>query len=540
MTTLEFKGKQFVYAHHLTIPYRPLVPDMRKSVGSGEEDDNLIIHGDNLNALKALLPRYAGRVNLIYIDPPYNTGNEGWIYNDNVNSPLMQEWLKQNSPVDGEDLERHDKWLCMMWPRMHLLKQLLAEDGVIFISINDIEEHHLRMLLDEIFGEGNFYSRIAWESRTKPTNMGSARFNIQSNTESILVYGNKPMTDHKGFNLYPAKEKKYPFVDNRGEYRKEEFQQRRNLGGLKRDRMVYSISDISPREGYRWQVSKAKYEQLENELKLIIEGKRVYQKIYSFEEDVSAYEPFWGFISKDFGTSESGKSQLNEILGVNHGLETVKPSDLIRKLVFHTTSNDDIILDSFAGSGTTAQAVLEQNELDGGNRKFILVECEAYADEITAERIRHVIRGVPEAKDEDLRRGVNASFTYCTLGEPINLERMLTGEDLPSYSALGSYLLNAATGISTGDSNIEALNNDGLFFTHGDTDFYLLYEPDLDWLRNDDGFLTEERAKRISRANDERNRSAVVFGTGKYMGQRDITPLGITFCLLPYEIRISS
>ena len=168
MPTLDFKGKQHIYAHHLTVPYRPLVPDAARSLNSAETDDNLIIHGDNLHALKALLPRYAGKVKCIYIDPPYNTGNEGWVYNDNVNSPLMKEWVKQNSPVDGEDLERHDKWLCMMWPRLHLLKELLSDDGVIFVSIDDNEQHHLRMMMDEIFGEGNFHCQFIWQSKVTP------------------------------------------------------------------------------------------------------------------------------------------------------------------------------------------------------------------------------------------------------------------------------------------------------------------------------------------------------------------------------------
>ena len=175
MPILDFKGKQHIYAHHLTVSYRPLIPDFDRSVGrepesaageaaasdNGSPDGNLIIHGDNLHALKALLPRYAGRVKCVYIDPPYNTGNEKWVYNDNVNSPLMQEWFRVQKPVDGEDLERHDKWLCMMWPRLHLLKELLAEDGVVFVSIDDNEQHHLRMMMDEVFGEQNFRNIIA-------------------------------------------------------------------------------------------------------------------------------------------------------------------------------------------------------------------------------------------------------------------------------------------------------------------------------------------------------------------------------------------
>ena len=169
MPTLDFKGKSLVYAHHLSIPARTLEPDAKKSLPpKGQKrslDDNLIVHGDNLHALKALMPRYAGKIKCIYIDPPYNTGNERWLYNDNVNSPMMQEWLKDKSPVDGEDLERHDKWLCMMWPRLNLLRELLAENGAIFVSIDDNEAHHLRQIMDEIFGEENFVANIVWQKR---------------------------------------------------------------------------------------------------------------------------------------------------------------------------------------------------------------------------------------------------------------------------------------------------------------------------------------------------------------------------------------
>ena len=187
MPTLDFKGKQHIYAHHLTVPYRPLVPDADKSCDPSDEDDNLIIHGDNLHALKALLPRYAGRVQCIYIDPPYNTGNEGWIYNDKVNSPLMKAWLKENSPVDNEDLERHDKWLCMMWPRLHLLKELLTEDGVIFVSIDDNEQHHLRLMMDEIFGEANFLAEFVWKKRT---GANDSKDNVSIDHDYVISYTN--------------------------------------------------------------------------------------------------------------------------------------------------------------------------------------------------------------------------------------------------------------------------------------------------------------------------------------------------------------
>ena len=533
MPTLEFKGKQHIYAHHLTVPYRPLESDESRSCNPTNTEDNLIIHGDNLHALKALLPRYANRVKCIYIDPPYNTGNEGWVYNDNVNSPLMKQWFTENAPIDIEDLERHDKWLCMMWPRLHLLKELLAEDGVIFISIDDNEQHHLRMLMDEIFDEKNSFARIAWESRTKPTNMGGARFNIQTNTELIIIYGKKSMTDHPGFRLHPTTEKTYPDKDEHGKYRLEEFQQRRNIGSLRRDTMLYEINGIKPKEGYRWQIAPDRYRKLQESGLIVIEGKRVYEKIYQSEEDSFAYEPFWGFISKEFGTSESGKSELNEILGIDHGLETVKPTDLIKKLIFHSTTENDIILDSFAGSGTTAQAVLALNKEDGGNRKFILIECEEYADTITAERVRRVINGVPDARDAALREGLDGSFAYCTLGKPIEIEAMLTGEALSSYSALAANLLYTTSGVSVGADTLEAQNDEGLFHSDDENDYYLFYKPDLEWLRSNAAILNLERAERIQDASRETGRKAIVYAAGNYIGQRELTRMGIIFCQLP-------
>ena len=188
MPTLDFKGKQFIYGHHLTVPVRTLKINKDRSLTDDNDpslNDNLIIHGDNLHALKALLPKYAGRIKCIYIDPPYNTGSQAWVYNDRVNSPLMQAWFAQNSPVDGEDLERHDKWLCMMWPRLHLLRELLSDDGVIFVSIDHHEQHHLRMMMDEIFGAETFIVCLA-----AVLNLKGSRDNRGFTTthESVLVY----------------------------------------------------------------------------------------------------------------------------------------------------------------------------------------------------------------------------------------------------------------------------------------------------------------------------------------------------------------
>ena len=164
MPTLNWIGKDAVVKHHKDVPYRLLEPVPELSCGD-PASGNLIVQGDNLHALKALLPRYAGQVKCIYIDPPYNTGNEGWAYNDNVNSPEIRKWLGEVVGKEGETLDRHDRWLCMMYPRLVLLRQFLREDGAIFVSIDDNEVAQLRLLMDEIFGAGNFVANLVWQKK---------------------------------------------------------------------------------------------------------------------------------------------------------------------------------------------------------------------------------------------------------------------------------------------------------------------------------------------------------------------------------------
>jgi len=208
-----------------------------------------------------------------------------------------------------------------------------------------------------------------------------------------------------------------------------------------------------------------------------------------------------------------------------------KPTRLLRDIIKISTKPNDIILDSFAGSGTTAHAVLTLNKEDGGNRKFILVECEDYADTITAERVRRVINGVPGARDKALQKELGGSFTYCTLGNPIDVEGMLTGESLPAYAQLAAYLLHTAVGLSA-SSGLDPQNNDGLFYRNSDTDYYLLYRPEIHWLRSNEAVLNEQQARRIHAIG----RKARVFATDKFMSQRFLTDLGITFCQIPYEL----
>ena len=540
MPTLDFKGKQHIYAHHLGVAYRPLVPDEARSLNPAGIYDNLIIHGDNLNALKALLPRYAGRVKCIYIDPPYNTGNEGWVYNDKVNSPLMRAWLTENGPVDGEDLERHDKWLCMMWPRLHLLRELLADDGVIFVSIDDHEQHHLRMMMDEIFGEDCFLAEFIWKSRQNRDNRNVTGASIDH--EYVLCYGTSIRGEERNTDLYSN-----PDDDLRGDWASS------NMVGLAteeaRPNLHFDLIDPETGINYGCPPRGWRYDQ-QRMLELISEGRIIWPqnpqgrpRVKVFLKELrNAFTGFSSIVGDEIFT-RSGTREIEEIFS-SRVIEFPKPSELIRQLILQGCPNEGVVLDSFAGSGTTAHAVLALNKEDGGNRKFILVECEDYADSITAERVRRVSRGIPDARDESLRDGLGGSFTYCTLGDPIDEEGLLTGDALPEYSALAAYLLHTATGFSAGASTggfqtralLEAQNDDGLFYGSGQTDYYLLYRPSVEWLKSDDSMLNLARVKRIHERNRSEGRKAVVFAAGKYMGQRDLSQAGITFCQLPYEI----
>ncbi len=320
MPVLNWIGKDAVVRHDAEVPFRLLqdVPEL----GCGDADSgNLIVEGDNLLALKALLPHYGGQVKCIYIDPPYNTGQDdrddsgkrsGWVYNDNVNSPQMRDWLGKVVGEEAEDLTRHDKWLCMMYPRLKLLRQFLRDDGVIFASIDDIELASLRMLFDEIFGIGNRVGTIVWKNVT------------DNNPTQIAV-------EHEYAKDYRSK--------------------------------LSSLFELDGRIGT-------------NEIKAIFpESKR----------------PF------DFP----------------------KPVELVEELLSFTTNGDDIVLDSFAGSGTTGQAVLSLNRADGQRRRFVLTEMKpSIAREITSERIRRVSQGYTRGKGDNMP-GLGGGFRYAKLGHEL-------------------------------------------------------------------------------------------------------------------------
>lgn len=469
MPTLEWIGKDKVVNHHQEVPFRILD---KKYTFNAENSENMIIHGDNLLALKSLLPQYEGRVDCIYIDPPYNTGEEKWIYNDNVNDPKIKKWLGEVVGAEGDDLSRHDKWLCMMYPRLKLLQKLLSNEGYIFISIqyND-EAANLRLICNEIFGVNNFVGELTWESTTQPINSGSARYNLQQKVEPILLYAKNKPTASRFILKEINNELKYPHDGIWGKCRLEIIE-KSDAGGYSRPTMKFPILGQLPREGKRWQIGEETARGLERLQKIEVVDGVVKRAVYPEDElDKQSFEPFWSHLpAKEAGTAQSGKAILNDIMGKPIGFDTVKPIELIKILLNHF-KDDILVLDSFAGSGTTAHAVLDLNK-KGGNRKFILVEMMDYADTITAERVKRVIDGYGEGNKAV--EGLGGDFSYYELGAPLFKEDKNLNEEV-GEEEIRKYVYYMET-----KKPIETSSTDNRYYMgkNNDTAYYFYYKKD--------------------------------------------------------------
>jgi len=472
MPTLDWIGKDKVINHHQQVPYRVLD---NQYTYNAESSENMIIRGDNLDALKALLPKYEGKIKCIYIDPPYNTGNEGWVYNDNVNDPKIKKWLGEVVGKEGEDLTRHDKWLCMMYPRLTLLHKLLSDDGVIFISIDDNELYNLKAICDEIFGSPCFVADISWQ-RTYSTRNDSK--GIVNEVEHIVVYSKLPDWNPNKLSRTEEMDERYSNPDN--DPKPWKAGDASAPGAITHPGMVYAIQHpitgklIYPPNGRHWtfgqdQMLKIMLEWADYELvklddfdlrvSICGQSETVPSEINAIMlskpiEDVALQSikrydqgtwPLLYFTSKGKGgiackryledmggrivtnlwlyeevghTDEAAKT-LKTIFDGKTTFDTPKPYRLVERILHIATDSDSIILDSFAGSGTTAHAVLNMNKADGGNRKFILVEMMNYADTITAERVKRVINGYGSGKNAV--EGTGGDFTFYDLGKPLML-----------------------------------------------------------------------------------------------------------------------
>ena len=495
MPTLNWIGKDKVINHHQEVPYKVLEQQYTYSNGSETdafESENKIIHGDNLEALKSLLPQYEGKIKCIYIDPPYNTGNEGWVYNDNVNDPKLKKWLGQVVGKESEDLSRHDKWLCMMYPRLKLLHKLLADGGVIFISIDDSEQANLKLICDEIFGNKNFKGCIARATGT-PTGQGNDR--LANELDYILVFSKSSIFEFNGLTFSEKDEKIYNLEDENGRYL---LRTLRKTGGedKREDRpnMYFGIQSpdgnfVFPKGpgGYdsRWRVAEETYK------KLIAENRIEWKK--NANKDILPYMKFYlegrtkqaGNLWNDIEGNKKAQIDIKSIFS-EKVFETPKPIELIKKAILISSDKNAIILDSFAGSGTTAHAVLNLNKQDGGNRKFILIEMEDYANTITAERVKRVIKGYgTEAKPIE---GTGGDFSFYELGEPIFLENDILNE------AIGIDKINEYVWFSETKSNYIKQDEQYLLGLKEQTAYYFYYDTNA-MTTLDESFLRKLKTK---------------------------------------------
>jgi adenine-specific DNA-methyltransferase len=458
---------------------------IRKTLRPCKEDsvhwdttENLYIEGDNLEVLKLLQESYLGKVKMIYIDPPYNTGND-FIYNDDFKMS-SEEYADESGELDDEGNRMfkntdsngrfHSDWCSMIYSRLLLARNLLSEDGVIFISIDYNENFNMRRIMDEVFGQTGFIGEIYWESKTKSQNTSTSFNKLQPKAEMILVYSKDPK---RKFNLVVKGKKEYPLEDEKGVYREYPIEVMNANGIRGRESMIYEISDgvstVYPPEGKQWQLGQAQVATYKNQGNLFIrDGKAIIKMRPEFEKSEET-EPFWGFFSKEIGTAESAKKELSIIIP-NNSFETVKPVELIKRLVFHATDKDSLILDFFSGSATTAHAVMQLNAEDGGHRKFIMVQLPEETDE-KSEAFKAGYRNICEIGKERIRRAakkIHEDNPDATFDDGFRVLKLDTTNMNDVYYAAGDYNQDM---LSMLESNIK----------EGRTDMDLLFGCLLDW-----------------------------------------------------------
>lgn len=536
MPTLNWIGKEAVVNHHLQVPFH-LLKDVPSLACGDPGSGNLIVQGDNLVALKALLPYYAGQVKCIYIDPPYNTGNENWVYNDNVNSPIIRDWLGKVVGGEGETLDRHDRWLCMIYPRLQLLKQFLHQDGSIWISMDDSEISLLRIVMDEIFGRERFVASNVWQKRYSREN----REAIGDVHEYLLVYAMDPERFKKARNKVPltddqAKIYKNPNNDPKGRWRGVPM----TAQGWRPNQMyeiVTPTGDIhKPPEGRCWSLVESEFKKLHDEGRIYY-GKdgRSQPNTIRYLSEVDGFVPWTWWPHEEVGHTDEAKKEIQSIFDTQTAFDTPKPTRLLERVLQIATNPGDLILDSFAGSGTTGHAVLKLNQSapEKEPRHFILVEMEPrIAQEVTAERLRRAAEGYKKLKNGGGVEGVGGGFRYCELGEPLfykdgkireyvsfdDLARHVyfteTGEPLPQEKQTTSPFLGECRGVG----------------------IYLLYNGILgDKTANGGNVLTRAILAKLPKYDGQK----VIYCAGCLLGRDRLQAERIIIRQTPYEIKIS-
>ncbi|MFI8553771.1 site-specific DNA-methyltransferase [Psychrobacter sp. NPDC077938] len=548
MPTLNWIGKEAVEKHHKEVPFRLLEPVEALSCGDADSG-NLIVQGDNLDALKALLPRYAGKVKCIYIDPPYNTGNEGWVYNDNVNSPEIKKWLGEVVGKEGETLDRHDRWLCMMYPRLLLLKQFLKDDGVIFVSIDDTEVGSLRLLMDEIFGTGNFIANFVWEKRKNREN----RKVISMRHDYIICYGKNKFDAIKTFNQLPMNAEalaRYVNIDNdpRGLWKSDPATAQSGHGTKSQ---FYTLTAPNgkkhePPSGRCWIYTEEVMNEAIKDNRIFFgkTGNNVPRVKTYLDDKERGLTPESILFAKDVSTNEEAKKSLKEMFDGKTPFETPKPMELIHHLITISTSKDSIIMDSFAGSGSTAHAVLKLNSEDNGNRKFIIIEMDKnIAKNVTAERVKKAVNGYTSLKGKKTE-GLGGGFQYFNLSsEPLfkadgPIRSDVTFEQLAEFV----WFMETGTGLNESDlKSIDKKDSTPYLGQYKDRAIFLLYNDILKDKSDAGGNVLNGRTlDLLEEALPDFEGQRIVYGARTRFDKTKLARLNITFHQLPYELAVKT
>jgi adenine-specific DNA-methyltransferase len=514
MPSLNWVGKEAVINHDKEVSFKLL--KKVKSVSVGENSQNLIIHGDNLEALKALMPYYGGKIKCIYIDPPYNTGNEKWIYNDKVNSPKIKKWLGKVVGPQSEDLCRHDKWLCMMYPRLKLLRDLLSDEGSIFISIDDNEHCNLKQVLDEIFGEENFISNIIWQK--KYTQSNDAKY-FSATHDFIVCYAKSIKNPKFKINLLDRTEEqdaryKNPDNDPRGPWMTQPLHAK--SGTDTKYEFIFN-------NGVKWRPPAGTFPRYSMETlkeadrnKTIWFGKngnavpRLKKYLNEMKQGVTP-KTIW--LYDEVGSNDEAKKDYKNIFPEN-GFATPKPVRLLKTIIKLASNDNDFVLDSFAGSGTTGHAVLDLNKKGDENRRFILIEMENdVAKDITAERIKRAIK----------KYDYNEGFEYCELDKPLFNEEGQIEEEC-NFDQLATYIYFTETNTNL-DKKIISGNGIG---EHGGTQYYLLFKE------KGKNILDKSFIKKLTKGNNKK----VIYADKCLIDDKILEKYNIQFKQIPYEVKV--
>lgn len=484
------------------IPYRLLEADPKFSYGD-PETENMLIQGDNLEALKALLPYYAGQVKCIYIDPPYNTQSAFEHYDDNL---------------------EHSTWLTMMYPRLEMLRDLLAEDGSIWVSMDDNEEAYSRVMMDEIFSRRNFIANVIWQKRTSP----DARIQLGAAHDYIIVYAKEnkntvlrkmPLSDEQ------AKNFKNPDNDPKGPWVSTDF----SAQGWRPNQMYHlktpGGAEYDPPPGRCWVNIESEYNRLVSEGRMWFgkDGKgRPRSKTYLYESEGISSWTWWP--NTDVGHNQEAKKEINELFGADNAFDTPKPERLLRRILHIATDPDDLVLDSFLGSGTTAAVAHKMG------RRYIGIEMGDHAVTHCVPRLKKVIDGEQGGVSKEVNWQGGGGFRFYRLGETVFDE---AGRINPAvkFRPLAAHVWFTETHLPL---EFHGKKDSPMLGVHNGTAYYLLYNGILgDQSKNGGNVLTGKILAGLPPFDGPK----VIYGELTTFGAQRLERENIIFKQVPYDIK---